>query len=92
MRRRTHRRKVHVAGAAMPCPNDCGYKGNNLEYHFRHSPFCRPETHRPEERKRMRTGSVNVDLFKNKIHGMLSKAMLHALQFFIATTQLVCIC
>ena len=26
----------------------------------------------------MRTGSVNVDLFKNKIHGMLSKAMLHA--------------
>jgi hypothetical protein len=26
----------------MPCPAGCGYQGVNLEYHYRHSPHCRP--------------------------------------------------
>mmetsp|Transcript_31047 Transcript_31047/g.81215 ORF Transcript_31047/g.81215 Transcript_31047/m.81215 type:complete len:556 (-) Transcript_31047:839-2506(-) len=61
----------------MPCPNECGYMGNYLEGHYRHSPHCRPAPPRPQENKRTRS-QVSSDHFQNKIHSLISKEMLRA--------------
>ena len=59
----------------MVCPNGCGYMGDNLEYHYRNSPFCRPV--KPTE-KRQRDGSTSARLFHNRVMGTMERAMLQA--------------
>ena len=60
----------------MVCPNGCGYMGDNLEYHYRNSPFCRPV--KPTESKRQRDGSTSARLFHNRVMGTMERAMLQA--------------
>ena len=64
----------------MPCPANCGYAGDNVEYHFRHSPFCRPvDVLDPiESKKRTRDSSASSRTYGHRVTTRVSMEMLTA--------------
>ena len=65
----------------MPCPAQCGYTGENLEHHYRHSPYCRPGyAQGPEapDAKRARDFPASARLFRHQVTTKVSKEMLQA--------------
>ena len=59
------------------CPAECGYKGVKLEGHYQWSPHCRPAPVEPVEAgKRKRDPKAALQLFSNRVAGVMGKAML----------------
>ena len=63
----------------MPCPAQCGYDGVNLEYHYRHSPFCRPvPVIASEPKKRARDCSESARVYAKKVTTRIGMEILRA--------------
>ena len=64
----------------MPCPAQCGYPGDNLEYHYRYSPYCRPvDVLAPiEAKKRTRDCSASARTFGHRVTARVGMEMLTA--------------
>ena len=64
----------------MPCPSECGYTGDNLEYHFRHSPYCRPVDAPTEvwKKRRARDGVASARTYANQVSTKIGKELLTA--------------
>ena len=64
----------------MPCPAECGYSGDNLEYHFRHSPFCRPSSvpENQESKKRQRDYAASARTYHLRVTTRVGMEMLRA--------------
>ena len=69
-----------AAASAMPCPAQCGYPGDNLEYHYRYSPYCRPvDVLAPiEAKKRTRDCSASARTFGHRVTARVGMEMLTA--------------
>ena len=65
----------------MPCPAECGYTGNNLEYHFRHSPYCKPvkqSTDPKQSKKRVRDCAASARVYDHQVTTRIGIALLQA--------------
>ena len=64
----------------MPCPALCGYGGDNLEYHYRHSPHCRPAAvlDTLASKKRARDCAASARTFSNRVTARVGMEMLNA--------------
>ena len=62
----------------MPCPACCGYNGDNLEYHYRNSAYCRPRVPLPDDSSKCQRDGTSAKTFARRVTVRVGTEMLTA--------------